>query len=59
VLAMGAVQWADRIGLRALFPVTARQRLHALKKWLFRRPVRFIFRPPQDATEPVRLGRGR
>src|SRR5689334_19682046 len=54
-LAMSTARWADRVGLRVLFPAAARRRLHALKKSLFRRPLRFTFTPKSDGMVPVRL----
>lgn len=54
-LAMSAARWADRVGLRVLFPAAARRRLHGLKKWLFRRALRFTFPAGKDGAVPVRL----
>lgn len=54
-LMMSAARWADQVGLRLLFPAPARRRLHALKKWLFRQPVRFRFDPGGDGQQPIRL----
>jgi hypothetical protein len=54
-LAMSAARWADRVGLRVLFPAAARRRLHTLKKWLFQRPLRFTFPRSNDGAVPVRL----
>ena len=51
---MALARWADRAGLRRLFPQAARSRLHAAKKWLFRQPVRFVF-DRGDAADSVRL----
>ncbi len=50
---MAVAQWADRAGLRQLFPAIARSRLHDAKKWLFHQPVRFVFE--HEAADAVRL----
>lgn len=51
-LLMAGAQWADSAKLRRWFPEPARERLHDVKKWLFRQPVRFVF---DRDTEAVRL----
>jgi hypothetical protein len=53
-LVMAVARWADSAKLRRLFPQVARSRLHAVKKWLFRQHLRFVF-DGGEATNPVRL----
>jgi hypothetical protein len=47
--------WADRKGLRELFPTPVRRPLHSLKKGLFRHPVRFLFDRSRAGPCPVCL----
>ena len=54
-LTVSAARWADRVGLRALFPAAARRRMHVAKKWLFRQPLHLTFGHRAGNGTPVYL----
>lgn len=54
-LVTSAARWADRVGLRAIFPAAARRHMHVAKKWLFRQPLHLTFAHRAGSGPPVFL----